>query len=300
MGNGVAVAVAVEDGSQVGEARRVATAVAAEAGFDESVRNDIGIVATEAATNLIRHAGQGQLLVRPLHDPAPRGLELVSVDQGPGIRDLQASLADGYSSRGGMGGGFGAMRRLASEFAIWSAPAAGTALVCRFFLDGARSGIGGVPVLAGLAVPLRGETACGDGWAAVTARGTEAVLLADGLGHGPAAEDAASTAIRLFREHPGAAPAQLMELLHAGMRSTRGAAVAVATIDRRSRQIRFAGIGNISGVLVTGTSARSLVTHNGTLGHQMRKPQEFVYHWEPGTLLIMHSDGLASRWGLDR
>jgi anti-sigma regulatory factor (Ser/Thr protein kinase) len=278
----------------------VATAVAAEAGFDESVRNDIGIVATEAATNLIRHAGKGELLVRQLHDPEPRGLELVSVDQGPGIRDLEACLADGYSSRGGMGGGFGAMRRLAGEFSIWSAPEAGTALVCRFFLGGARGGNGAAPGLAGLAVPLRGETACGDAWAAVTAEGAEAILMVDGVGHGLAAEDAASTAVRLFRERPWASPAQLMDLLHAGMRSTRVAAAAVATIDRRSRQVRFAGVGNISAALLTGNTARSLVSHNGTIGHQMRKPQEFGSSWEPGTLLVMHSDGLASRWKLDR
>ncbi len=124
--------------------------------------------------------------------------------------------------------------------------------------------------------------------------------MADGLGHGPAAEEAASIAVHLFRERPGASPEQLMDLLHAGMRGTRGAAVAVATIDRRNRQIRFAGVGNISAVLLTGNTARSLVSHNGTIGHQMRKPQEFVYPWNPGTLLVMHSDGLASRWKLDR
>jgi hypothetical protein len=124
--------------------------------------------------------------------------------------------------------------------------------------------------------------------------------MADGLGHGPAAEEAASTALRLFRERPWASPEQLMDHLHAGMRTTRGAAVAVATIDRLARQVRFAGVGNISGVLVTANSTRSLVSHNGTIGHQMRKAQEFVYPWEPGTLLVLHSDGLASRWKLDR
>jgi anti-sigma regulatory factor (Ser/Thr protein kinase) len=300
MRNGTSVAVAVVDGSQVGEARRVAQGVAGAAGFDESARSDIGIVVTEAATNVVRHAGKGELLFRELPGPGPAGLEMVCVAHGPGMRDLPACLADGYSSRGTMGGGFGAMLRLAGEFSIWSAPDAGTALVCRFFpgADPARNG--GPPAVAGLALPRPGETACGDGWAAVTESARYALFMVDGLGHGPGAEEAAATALKLFRERPWTTPAQMMDVLQAGMRSTRGAAVAIAVIDRPGRQIRFAGVGNLSAVLVTGDKTRGLVSHNGTIGYQMRKAQEFVYPWESGALLVMHSDGLASHWTLER
>jgi hypothetical protein len=89
-------------------------------------------------------------------------------------------------------------------------------------------------------------------------------------------------------------------VLHAGMRSTRGAAVGAAIIDRRRRHVSFAGIGNVSAVLVTGDTSRSMVSHNGTIGHQMRKAQEFAYPWESGALLVMHSDGLASHWNLQQ
>jgi hypothetical protein len=64
--------------------------------------------------------------------------------------------------------------------------------------------------------------------------------------------------------------------------------------------VRYAGVGNISAVIVTGEGTRSLVSHNGTVGHQMRKAQEFVYPWTSGALLVVHSDGLATHWKLDQ
>jgi hypothetical protein len=78
--------------------------------------------------------------------------------------------------------------------------------------------------------------------------------------------------------------------------------MAVTLIDSRLRVARFCGVGNISGVILSPDEGQrtSLVSHNGTLGHTIRKVQEFVYPWSPDSLLIMHSDGLATHWNLDR
>jgi hypothetical protein len=76
--------------------------------------------------------------------------------------------------------------------------------------------------------------------------------------------------------------------------------VAVATLDPGKREIRYAGVGNIAGAVVTGDETRSMVSHNGTLGHEVRKIQEFTYAWPQGALVIMHSDGLQTQWRLDR
>ncbi len=293
------VAVAVEDQSGIGEARRVAMGLAADAGFDKSATSDVGIVVTEAATNLVKHAGRGEVLLRELEGRGDSGLELLCVDRGRGMPDVDACMTDGFSSVGTMGGGFGAMRRLAQTFALYSAPGVGTALVCRFW-RGAPLSTNGPPPLAGLAVPLPGETACGDAWSAVEGPDGRALLVADGLGHGPAAEQAADAAVSIFQQQSALPPEQLMGILHAGLRSTRGAAAAVAAIDPRRHEIRYAGIGNISATIVAGDGTRSLVSHNGTVGHQVRKVQEFVYPWQDGSLLILHSDGLATRWKLDQ
>ena len=63
--------------------------------------------------------------------------------------------------------------------------------------------------------------------------------------------------------------------------------------------VRYAGVGNISTTIVGAEGSRSLVSHNGTVGHQMRTVQELDYPWPEGALLVAHSDGLKSHWRLD-
>ncbi len=299
MRNGTA-AVAVEEPSQVGEARRLAMRVAAEAGFDESARSDIGIVATEAATNVVRHGARGEVLITEFEGAGGPGLEVVCVDHGPGMRDVEARMRDGHSSAGTMGGGLGAMRRLAHDFSIYSAPGVGTALVCRFWVTPRKPERRDGVMCAGLAVAVQGESVCGDAWVAVQGGADTALLVADGLGHGASAAAASAEAIRIFRAQTSYQPERVLAVLHAGLRSTRGAAAAVALIDTRRRQVRYAGVGNISATIRSGDAGRSLVSNNGTLGLQMRKAQEFVYPWTDGALLVVHSDGLSASWKLEQ
>ena len=128
------------------------------------------------------------------------------------------------------------------------------------------------------------------------------LVVADGLGHGPLASVAAQAAIRIARERAADGPAEVFRAAHAALRSTRGAALAVAEIDPDRGMVRYAGIGNIAGTILTPGRERtsSLVSHNGIVGHEMRKVQEFAYPWSPGSTLVMHSDGLATHWRLDR
>ena len=126
------------------------------------------------------------------------------------------------------------------------------------------------------------------------------IMVADGLGHGPDAAAAAEEAIRVFRQSRVVGPADLLGEMHAALRSTRGAAVAVAAIDREKAEIRYAGVGNISATVLLDEETRSMVSHNGTLGHEVRKIQEFQYPWRSDGLVIMQSDGLQTHWRLDR
>jgi anti-sigma regulatory factor (Ser/Thr protein kinase) len=293
-------AVPLDDRSRVGEARRLAASVAAQAGLSEGTRSDVGIVATELATNVVRHAGRGTLLVRQL-EGAGGGIELLCVDAGPGMRDPAACMADGFSTAAGMGTGLGAIRRLAHGFDLYTMPAQGTVMVTRFWARRDQAEGRAAGMLAGLAVAMTGETECGDGWAARSVAGSTTVRLADGLGHGSAAAAAAAMAVEIFRAHPSAAPAHLVTLMHAGMRSTRGAAVAVAASGPTAADgIRYAGVGNVSAVLARAQDSRSLMSHNGTVGLQARKIQELGYPWPEEAVLVMHSDGLQSHWRLNQ
>ncbi len=153
-----------------------------------------------------------------------------------------------------------------------------------------------------MSLPLAGEEVCGDHWAIAEVAGQTLLLVADGLGHGPQAAEAAREAVRVFGERAALGPAEIIHAAHAALRSTRGAALAVAQIDPDRGEVRYAGVGNIAGVVLGAGEERSvsMVSHNGTVGHTIRKVQEFLYPWAPGSLLVMHSDGLATHWQLGR
>ena len=130
-------------------------------------------------------------------------------------------------------------------------------------------------------------------------RGRAAFMVADGLGHGPSAARPSRAAIEAFQDHPFRQPHDLLVDVHAALRSTRGAAVAIAAVNTADREIQYAGVGNIVGAIVA-DETRNMVSHNGTLGFQARKFQQFAYSWPQSGLLVMHSDGLATQWRLDR
>jgi hypothetical protein len=72
----------------------------------------------------------------------------------------------------------------------------------------------------------------------------------------------------------------------------------VADIDLAAQRVRFAGIGNIASAILTPEGRRGFASHNGIVGHELRQIQEFSSPWHDRNLLLMHSDGLASRWDL--
>jgi len=89
-----------------------------------------------------------------------------------------------------------------------------------------------------------------------------------------------------------------MASVHRALMPTRGAAVAIARIDMAAGVIRYVGVGNISGLLVTDAPARHMVSHNGTAGHVAPRIREFSYEFTGTPMVILHSDGLTSRWDL--
>jgi hypothetical protein len=151
----------------------------------------------------------------------------------------------------------------------------------------------------GVVVAKAGETASGDGWALRAHADGGIVLVSDGLGHGPLAAAATDEAIKSFRDHPLEGPGETLRAVHDALRATRGAAVAVCRLDGARDVVTFAGIGNISGVLVGNGASRSLVSHNGIVGQQMRTVQEFAYPWPSQGTLVLHSDGLTTHWTLE-
>ncbi len=287
----------------MGGVRRQASAAAVTAGVSESDVGRVALVATEIASNVVKHAGEGgRVLVRRISDAGAPGVEILSLDRGRGINSMTAAVRDGYSTAGTAGTGLGATSRLADVFDLYSRVSGGTVVlagVLRGAARGAVSALTGARVAA-VCVTWLGEQASGDAWTVrEEADGRTFLLVVDGLGHGPMAEEAAHAAVRVFREAAASGAAQIVERLREGLRPTRGAAVAVAWIDFGRELVRYAGVGNVAARIFAAGACRSLVSHHGTAGREARRIQEFSYPFPRGATLVMSFDGLASSWGLD-
>lgn len=295
---GAVYVLAVGNTTDAAEARRVTERLAAEVGFDDEDRGRAALVVTEAATNLVKHAGGGQLLLSRVRRSGVDGLEVLSLDRGPGIANVSTSLSDGYSTAGSPGTGLGAMRRSAAQFDIHSSRPGGTIVLARLWPRKAK--LDALPLeVAGVNVPKPGEEVSGDGWdASLTPRGGR-VIAVDGLGHGPFAREAAQHALSVFRATLREKPAQVLLACHAALRATRGAAVAVADVDLQTREVHFAGVGNVAAVVRGAARGQHLVSANGTAGLGTFRAKEFTYPWPDEGTLVLASDGLQTRWSFD-
>jgi anti-sigma regulatory factor (Ser/Thr protein kinase) len=291
----------VSDASQVGEARRHAAVLSERCAFDATAAGRLALVVTELGKNLIRHARAGRLVIgaAPAH---PGQVEVYSLDEGPGMPDVGSCLADGFSSSGTPGTGLGAVRRLSSSFDIYSRLGSGTLIVARVSSDASERSVP-APVerfaVGALCTAAAHETVSGDGWALVREDDRAGVMVADGLGHGVDAAAASDEALRIFGLQPFAPPSEVLNRAHAALHSYRGAAVAVAVLDAGADTVTFCGAGNIAGRIISGVQDRSLLSQHGTVGLQVRQLKDMEYPWPAHALLVLHSDGIVTRWNFD-
>jgi anti-sigma regulatory factor (Ser/Thr protein kinase) len=290
------VSITIDSPSDASAARRAAEDLARRSDFDTTRTGQVAIVVTELATNILKHAQHGEMLVTPCRRASMAGLEVLALDRGRGIADVRAALTDGQSTAGTLGHGLGAVRRMANDFDIFAEPGKGTVALARLWAkaDAAVEATGLTIGAVNVAKP--GEDACGDAWSTHVGRDYATLMVADGLGHGLLAAEASAAAVQAFERDPLRSPSLALDDVHAALRPTRGAAVAIAAIEFGRDIVTFAGLGNIAGSVVTEQVRRSLVSHNGTAGHVARKLQEFSYPMLPSASLVLHSDGLGSHW----
>jgi serine phosphatase RsbU (regulator of sigma subunit) len=162
-----------------------------------------------------------------------------------------------------------------------------------------KNGLHSSPIEVGVvSVPIKGEDVCGDGWGVRKTAESMLLMVVDGLGHGILASDAAREAERIFTGLRGDSPTPVLQDSHDALKKTRGAAMAVASLHFETQLVSFAGVGNIGSSIVTPEASRGLASHNGTVGHQLHRIQEFTFPWSANSILVMYSDGLKSSWDL--
>ncbi|MGV3642017.1 MAG: ATP-binding SpoIIE family protein phosphatase [Adhaeribacter sp.] len=284
--------------------KRDITRLAEAAGFSEGEVGKVNIIVSEMVSNLFKHkALEGELLVKTL-DPDQAGLEIIYLDKGPGMADVRRMVEDGVSTAGTSGQGLGAIKRLSDEFDIYSQKGEGTVILSRLFKSrhkpkkAARQQF----EVGAVMVPKPGETHCGDGWAVRLAIDKCQLLVADGLGHGEFAEQASQAAVQVFLSRPQLDPAEGIRHIHSNIKKTRGAVANLVTIGLAEQKLSYCGVGNIAGRVLTGPDiSKSVISYNGILGHNI--PNTLHNHqvgWTSQSLLILHSDGIKSKWDLLR
>jgi anti-sigma regulatory factor (Ser/Thr protein kinase) len=318
-----AAVIPIEDSSQIPVARRAALEAGRSLQLDDETLARAEIVAVELARNILLHGrtvtSESGVPTRRIQRPGELfvsstllggGIQIVAVDSGKGIPSVAQAMADGFSTAGTPGHGLGSVKRLSRSFDLYSAiePAAarGTVVSAVVGPEAAASPAwdGNAAVLS---TALPNETVNGDSWAAIERNGSMYFLVVDGLGHGMYAHEAANVAMKFFlrfvQSRPSGetiSPAEVVTHLHGPMHATRGAALAVVRVESERRLATFCGVGNLSALLrAPSGETRGMISHNGTVGHQMQKVQEFVHAWQPGSLLILHSDGIHTSWRLE-
>lgn len=288
----------VDDIATVAAVRRSASTAADRLGFAEARSGEVGIVASELATNLVRHAGGGELVLRP-GQAADGGAELrlLSIDSGPGRRNIRRMIVDGESTGGTLGIGLGACQRIANHFDVHSVPGVGTIVETVVRAD-AHSPMA-PPRVDSLTRPLADELRCGDAATHRVVGDHALVLLSDGLGHGPMAAEASQRAVEAFHESRSTAPAVILERVHEALSSTRGAAVSVLRHDAEGGELCHAGVGNIAVRLLGETTSQAMASQPGIVGHRMPRVRELSVPVGEARFVVLHSDGLSQRWNLD-
>jgi anti-sigma regulatory factor (Ser/Thr protein kinase) len=285
--------------------RRDISKIAETVGFSEAEIGRVNIVVTEMATNLLKHAAGngGELLVKPIYQQNGKtcGLELLSLDSGPGMSDPMRMMEDGVSTFGSMGQGLGAIKRQSDIFDIFSKRGLGTVILSRVYRKGkapkTAARLEQKFEIGSVSVPKAGEQLSGDGFGLrPTYKGAYLCVL-DGLGHGEHAHLATQTALKSFQQQPKTSPSEILRGIHADIKRTRGAVGAIAHWNAEENIFFFCGIGNISGRLLTHDKSKNLLSYNGTLGMSMPNTiNDQSLTWEQGNILILHSDGLKNRW----
>lgn len=148
--------------------------------------------------------------------------------------------------------------------------------------------------------PMLGQTVCGDVASVIhTNDGGVLIVLADGLGHGTMAHEAAEAFCAFAELHATRPIEAIMREGSLAIAATRGAAAALLRIGDGGTRLSFCGIGNIE-VQANSVDAIRPICMPGIVGRPLRKVLSFDYALSCGDLLVAHTDGISSRFRLEK
>lgn len=271
--------------------------MATEAGMKPSRVNELDIIVAEMTSNLFKYSDDGEILAGVFMNGGSPYIELISIDNGPGIANPSKMMQDGMSTTSTLGHGLGSMKRLSDVFELYSLVGWGTVVLSRVYSDPeARLKERYNVLMRPIVVCKPGEQLSGDGFVYKRTDKYVKLMLADGLGHGPEANKAVNEAAAAFRVFPDYSPTETLRFIHSAIKKTRGAVINIIGYDIVSRTWSSTGIGNIFLRMVGPATFKNHMSYNGIVGHNIPNTMnEQSYAAEQYNQVILCSDGIKTR-----
>lgn len=232
----------INDSWDIGHTRRYIVEESRKLGFNSIELGEISIVINELCTNFIKHkAVDGTLIFNILNESDRVGIEITARDKGPGIEDIDNSIKDGISSKGTMGGGIGALKRLMDSFEIYSncvsgksihsqLESIGTLIILKKWASNKFKHDTDDVKVSLLSTPCAGAEANGDYYYIKKFKDRCIFAVIDGIGHGEEASSASKLASKIIADNTHKSIEHILMAVNKGLINTRG----VVAGDRKS------------------------------------------------------------------
>ncbi|MCP2029651.1 anti-sigma regulatory factor (Ser/Thr protein kinase) [Flavobacterium sp. HSC-32F16] len=292
----------IDDRSLIAFIKREIHNLALQLGFTTHRAGETDIIVAELTSNLIKYANGGELLYRANVEEGQNEIEIYCLDNGIGIENLSKIMNDGYSSSNTLGHGLGSIKRLSNDFQIYSMKNWGCVQyvkICEqpdFRLPPLQKGLNN----AVIAVNYPGEKVCGDAYHIKFLKRGFQIFVGDGLGHGENANEAVQLAVKAFKQSVEFEPDAILRDIHSVVKKSRGLVATIASVDYKSEIWSICGIGNINTRIYNGLENKTYTPYNGIIGHNIpRTLNNTIVPYKKHQIIVMHSDGLRTRWNLN-
>lgn len=288
-------AIPIYDEASVSSARQVVREAGNSVGLSRHVTETVALIASELTHNQLAYSKQGYFAVRPVQRGGKNGLEVIAADLGPGIDKPRQAIHEEIFSQRSLGAGLASVCRAADEVEFDIRIEEGTCVVARKFESQAPSSCCNVAIMGR---PFPGEGISGDDAVCLQSDSAAFAAVCDGLGHGPEARQASHAAITALAKRSEMELDRLLIEVNNEVVGTRGCAVSVARFHRRERLVESASIGDVHSHVYHLKNAVFFAATPLILGtpqfakHRVRVERTPV---EPGTILVVFTDGLKTR-----
>lgn len=288
----------ISNAGEVIAIRRIAKEMAHDIGFDECTREEISLVVSELASNIIKYTKRGIITISPVCNEQCEGIMIEAEDDGEGFNEYTA-LKDGVSTSGTLGVGLGAVNRLMDEFDILQRENhTGTRIVCKRWLHDNSNHGEHCPFEFGVfSRPKPNESTNGDTFIIKNIYGATLVGVIDGVGHGVLANHAANAARQYIERHAESPLQDIFRGVERACSATRGVVMALVVLDWKKSTFRYASVGNIEAKIFSYKHEKpKFLVRRGIVGKQAPSPVVTENNWHSGDMLVLHSDGISAHW----